>query len=280
MNAYHLTAGARAGLALVSGDAERCALLARVAAALGGRLLAYCLMDTHVHVVAEGPAAELSRDLTAALIQHGREVNRHRGLEGRLLRGPVEAVRAPSAVELARMIRYVHENPTRTAAPIVRRAVEYRWSSGRAYAGLTLAPLANVARALALLGPSARRAAGPGAALADARPATAPGALPEQCLAAAAEAHGLAPEALSGPGRGPRLVAARSLFLHLARLESYPVARVAHLIGRSQPQASRLAARRVDERDLRVARSLLRDPGIRGRLLGDRGGVAGRAAAG
>jgi hypothetical protein len=270
MDVHHLTAGARTGLRLVQGDRDRYELVARIGAAMGEALLAYCVMDTHIHVVAEMPAARARQRLEAALVRHTRAVNARRGSLGRLLRGPVEAVPAPDEDGLARMIQYVHENPVRTRQPLVRLAFAYRWSSLRAYAGLSLAGVANVGRALALAGPRAPRLrpAGVGPAPVQAgldRAAPWPSAPPPLLLAAAAETYGLPARDLPSAARSAALVRARSLFLGLGRLEGYSPTLLAPLLGRSRAQAYRLLAP-VPERDVRIARTLMAVPEVRAQL--------------
>lgn len=273
MEVHHFTAGARMGLRLVYGDRDRYELLARLAASLGEALLAYCVMDTHLHVVAEMPAARARRRLEAALSRHTRAANARQGSVGRLLRGPVEAVRAPDEEGLVRMIRYVHENPVKTRQPLVRLAFAYRWSSLRAYVGLSLAGLANVERALALAGARAPHLVGAAPVHAGLERSPWPAAPPLLLLAAAAETYGLPPEDLRSAGRSAAIVRARSLFLRLGRLEGYSPTRIAALLGRSRAQAYRLLTP-VPERDQRIARTLLTVPEIRAELSRRAGGPA------
>ncbi len=217
--------------------------------------------------VVRGAAAECAAALEAALAAYLRRLNERLGEEGDLLRGPVGAHPATGSFELGRMIDYVHENPRKTATPIVEVAVHYPWSSQRAYDGLSLAPFANVGRAEAILGPHAARArTADRPDLEDLAPSRVPEATPDTLLAAAADTFGLAPWRLAGRERGPRLNAARALFLRLAALEGYSLARLAPVLDRSVAATYRFA-RPIDDRAVRIARTLVRTAGICGHLV-------------
>jgi hypothetical protein len=274
----HLNAGARSRQRLVISDSDRADLLGRLRAALGDGLLAYCLMDTHVHGVVEGREGVASA--AAALRAYARSFNRRHGLGGGggLLRGPVHATPVPDPEELARAIRYVHENPVRTNPPMARRAIDFEWSSARDFAGLSADPAANVSRARALLGPSrAARAVGFVPAIAPLDRSRVPRELPGLLLAAAAQAFRLRPDDLAGGGRGPEVAAARRVYVRLGALESYSHAQLAPFLGRSRTRVTEISAEPVDERHVRIARTLLAEPGLRARLLGSGAGGTDRA---
>ncbi|HZV01485.1 MAG TPA: hypothetical protein VFF73_32530 [Planctomycetota bacterium] len=110
----HLNAGARGADRLVRDDRDRFRLLQCVTRALGKRVLAYCIMDTHLHVVAEGRTDELVAALRLALRGYARTFNARHASEGPLLRRPVQPIPVPRGVELARAIHYVHKNPLDT----------------------------------------------------------------------------------------------------------------------------------------------------------------------
>lgn len=273
---HHLTAGARENLALVIDDADRYELLQRVADALGALVLAYCAMGSHLHVVAEGPADHTTRWLESALHGYTRAFNARHGLDGRLLRGPVAAhPRVPEPFELVRLINYVHNNPCDHKHPLVERARHYPWSSRRAYIGLSLSGIANVARAFELVADPrlVRRLIGQPASLADLDPVPAPTASLDTLLQAAADVYGVPPWDVAGTSRAPRLAMARGLLVRLARLESYTLEQAGGAIGRTKSWMCKLAATPLDgeERALRIARTLIRDPETRRRLPRNRG---------
>lgn len=263
---HHLTAGARADLRLVRDDTDRYELIRRAGGALDGLVLAYCIMDTHVHVIAEGPSNRVRRGLGSSLKAYLRVFNRRWHGAG-VLRGPVAAIGIACEEELLRAIRYVHANPTRTQAPLAGRPVDYPWSSARAFAGLSLARVAHVERALALLGRCAGRVVGERPQLADIEPSCVPSAGPQTLLFAAAAVYGVPPWELPGPSRDAQLVSARALFVRLGQLEGYFLRQLAPSLGRGERQLSNLS-RIPDVHDaaVRIARTLLRDPALRSRL--------------
>lgn len=185
-------------------------------------------METHIHVVVAGAGAEAARALRATLVTYTRAFNRRRGGEGSLVEDAVEAFCRPAPDALAKTIRYVHHNPLKTTPPLVRQAYEYPWSSARAFAGLSLAGVANVALAREMLGQSARAVGGVAPPLVGAEPLPAPGAAPGTLLGAVAETYGLPIEELWGAGRGANVCEARAAFLQLGRLESYSLQMLAY----------------------------------------------------
>ena len=97
-------------------------------------ILAYCLMDNHVHLVLVPERADgLERALKPLHMRYAQHVNRRRGWKGHLWQGRYFA----SALDepyLWAALRYVERNPVR--AKRVRRAEAYRWSSAAAHCNL------------------------------------------------------------------------------------------------------------------------------------------------
>jgi len=260
----HLTAGARGLERLVQDDRDRWDLLGRARVALGTSLLAWCMMGTHMHVVAEGPPAAFAARLEAALLAYTRAHNRRHGRSGRLLRGPVVATPVPGAFELGRAIRYVHENPV--TAGLVESAVHWPWSSARAFAGLARPRHARVARARALVDPRASRMLGRPHPLATAGPLEVPLAHPGAIFLAAAQALEVDPATILGRARAPAPTAGRALFVRLGILEGYEHRQLAPTLDVTRQRVSQLASVEVEPIDLRRARTLLRDPDLREHL--------------
>lgn len=113
MNAivYRLMAYARLGMPLVFADADRYAVLDALAAAFGWRLLAYCLLDERLDIVAEGTEPDLRRRMDRALTDYVRERKRRVAHGEPGLPARVEAVRLPDSPSLALAINEVHELP-------------------------------------------------------------------------------------------------------------------------------------------------------------------------
>lgn len=266
MNVHHIIIGARGDSRLVLDDIDRVGLLRLVRRHLRRPTLAYSLLDTHAHFVIEGDIEALRAAVEMAFRVYARTFNaRHE--DHVFLRGPVTAMPAPGQRELARMIRYVHENPIETKPPIVTNPVHFEWGSGRAFGGLARDALVDVRRARELIGPEhlwrIKLQAPP---LADLEPVSVPSAPPELILAAVAQTFGLLQEELIGSRRLRVLTRARAVFARLGTLESYHAAQLAPVVDLTRQRIWQLTTSRVDERDARIARTLFRTEALRARL--------------
>jgi putative transposase len=142
---YHVTgrANERATVFHDAGDyREFLHLLERAVERVPVRLLAYCLMPNHYHVVVrpEGDG-DLGRWAHWLLTSH---VQRHRsrhGGSGRIWQGRFHASIVQQDEHLIRVLRYVERNPLR--AGLVRRAEEWPWSSLRERLGAPGAALVS-----------------------------------------------------------------------------------------------------------------------------------------
>lgn len=114
-------------------------LLADHGEAAGARLLAWCLMPNHVHLVfwprEEG---ELGRFMQRLLTAHVRRHHRRHGGSGHLWQGRYKAFPIQEDRHLLTVLRYVERNPVR--AGLVASARDWRWSSHRARLGLAGGP--------------------------------------------------------------------------------------------------------------------------------------------
>jgi hypothetical protein len=264
--ACHLTVGARGALPLVRDDVDRFTLRGCAHESLDGLLLTDCIMDTHLHVYAEGDPEHAVRRLEKGVARYLRIFNlRHNRAD--VLRGKTGVHEIEDPYELARGIGYCHSNPCDCDPPIVPTPIEYRWSGARAYLGIALPGRYNVRRTLRLLGRFTYRALGPRPRLADLMPADLPCVTPELMLAAAAEVHRAPPWELATRDKPTELAPARALFIALGMLEGLKQKRLAHLIGRSQQEASHLYRNHAPSGlALRMARTLIRDATLRATL--------------
>src|SRR4051812_3417590 len=122
MNAiFHLNAGALEHQPFYRDDHDRSNVLRRVVDAYGGRLLAYCLMNTHIHLLVMGREPELKALAARSLGGYARSYNARHARLGVLLRGDVLFVPVPEGFEVARTVRYIHHNPLKTNPPLVTR---------------------------------------------------------------------------------------------------------------------------------------------------------------
>jgi len=112
--------------------------LARALSRVDTRLLAYCLMSSHVHLVlqlGERPLGSFTRSVNTPFANW---LNRKLGRIGPVFANRPASVLCDSETYALELVRYVHNNPVR--AGVVRLASESRWSSHRAYLGLDEPP--------------------------------------------------------------------------------------------------------------------------------------------
>jgi putative transposase len=150
---YHFIVRGNERKAVFRDDADREDYLRRLAhyrKKFGFRLLAYCLMDNHVHLVIESGSDPLSRIMAGLQSSYTQYFNRRHRRVGHLFQGRYKAFlveRDPYALAL---LRYVHENPVK--ARIVLKPEEYPWSSDRAYRRGRSPDWLDVDRLLRMLG--------------------------------------------------------------------------------------------------------------------------------
>jgi REP element-mobilizing transposase RayT len=124
--------------------------MGRIAGRIDWRLLAYALMTTHLHNVAEERSDPLHSWLHPLNTGFASHVNKLEGRSGPVFtERPHETIVAPEIT--ARVIAYVHNNPVK--ANVVRDPADSDWTSHRAFLGLEPAPpWLDVPRALSLCG--------------------------------------------------------------------------------------------------------------------------------
>jgi putative transposase len=97
----------------------------------GMRVLAYCLLDNHYHLLIQTPDANLSRIMRHLDGIYTQRYNRKHGRDGPLFRGRYKAIVVDEEEYLLGVARYIHHNPV--AAGLVTSPERYRWSSCREY---------------------------------------------------------------------------------------------------------------------------------------------------
>ena len=114
-----------------SDHAEYLRLLTQYSQAHRVRIWAYCLMDTHVHlVVVPEQAASLAKCFAKIHQRYTRMINFRHGWRGYLWQGRFSSYLMDEP-HLYAAIRYVERNPV--AAGMVGRAEKYPWSSAKAH---------------------------------------------------------------------------------------------------------------------------------------------------
>jgi putative transposase len=130
-----------AGGRIVLDDDDRrsfVAALSRISDHRGWRVHAYCLMDTHLHLVVETPEPNLGSGMGQLLGRHAHRFNRRHDRFGHLFAGPFSASIVKTEPYAIQVCAYVVLNPVRAA--LVEDPDDWAWSSYRATAGLIDAP--------------------------------------------------------------------------------------------------------------------------------------------
>ena len=98
------------------------------------RILAYCLMDNHVHFVAVPGTAQAFEEFVHPLhTRYARHINQEKGWKGHFMQGRYFSA-ALDETRLWTAIRYVERNPVR--AGMIAQAENYAWSSAAVHCGL------------------------------------------------------------------------------------------------------------------------------------------------
>ncbi|HEX7151667.1 MAG TPA: transposase [Thermoanaerobaculia bacterium] len=158
---YHITSRGNEQRRIFKSDRDRTQFLlflGEVARRFGWSVTAYVLMSNHFHLVIQTPEPNLSKGMHWLKGTYAAWFNRHHRRSGHLFQGRFHALLVEKESYFTQVLRYVVLNPVR--AGMVRRPEDYRWSSYRATAGLTVAPeWLDVSAALAIFGselPAAR----------------------------------------------------------------------------------------------------------------------------
>jgi putative transposase len=103
-------------------------IMCEASARLPMRLLAYCVMPNHFHLVVRPNAdGDLSRWMQWLLTTHVRRYLAHYGHSGHVWQGRFKAFAIQDDNHLVTVVRYVERNPLR--AGLVQRAEDWPWSS-------------------------------------------------------------------------------------------------------------------------------------------------------
>ena len=138
---HHVIARGNGGSRIVADDDDRQALVAALrhaSARYGWRVHAYCLMDTHLHLVVETPEPTLGSGMRRLLGGYAYEFNQRHGRYGHLFAGPFSSSLVATEAYAIEVCAYVVLNPVR--AGLVPAPEDWGWSSYRATAGLVTQP--------------------------------------------------------------------------------------------------------------------------------------------
>jgi REP element-mobilizing transposase RayT len=123
---------------IVADDHDRRELVGRlgeVATTCGWEVMAFALLDTHLHVVVRTPEPNLGTGMQRVLGWHAYRFNGRHGREGSLFAPKFFSRRVVSEEQLLRAVLYTALNPV--AAGVCDHPEAYPWCSYRATAGLT-----------------------------------------------------------------------------------------------------------------------------------------------
>lgn len=100
------------------------------------RMLAFCFMSNHYHVLIRAESGDISRIMRLVNRRYS-DVYRHsRGHVGRIYQRRYWSKGAPTFADLLHTSGYIHRNPLETANPMVDNLSDYPYSSYPFYAGL------------------------------------------------------------------------------------------------------------------------------------------------
>ena len=138
---YHVTSRGDRREPIYRDDADRSAQLQVIAAAMDrfqAKVLAYCLMGNHYHLVVHTPLANLSGLMRQVNGVYTQAFNRRHGQVGHLFQGRFKAIVVDCDAYLMSLCRYVERNPV--AAGLVAAPGDWAWSSYLAHVGQADAP--------------------------------------------------------------------------------------------------------------------------------------------
>ncbi len=120
-------------------------LLQKEAAEHRGEVLAWCLMDNHVHLLLQIGLDDLSESMRAINSAYAMYFNKRHERVGHLMQGRFKSEPVDSDEYLLAVVRYIHQNPEKEH---IAKTDEYPWSSYSEYIGD--AKIANTSYILAI----------------------------------------------------------------------------------------------------------------------------------
>ena len=138
---YHVTSRGDRREPIYRDDAYRVAQLKVVGAAMDrfdAKVLAYCLMGNHYHLIVQTPLANLSALMRQVNGVYTQVFNRRHRQVGHLFQGRFKAILVDTDAYLLALCRYVERNPV--AAGLVASPGDWARSSYRAHVGRADAP--------------------------------------------------------------------------------------------------------------------------------------------
>jgi REP element-mobilizing transposase RayT len=95
------------------------------------RVVAYCLLPNHYHLLIQTPEGNLSRCMRHLNGVYTQRFNRSYHCDGPLFRGRYKSILVDADTYLLELVRYIHRNPVEAA--MVDELQKYPWSSHKGY---------------------------------------------------------------------------------------------------------------------------------------------------
>jgi putative transposase len=133
---YHVFARGNERRAIYRDDSDRerfLEVVSRACERFGWRVLSYCLMTNHYHLLVRTPDANLARGMRDLNGVYAQRFNRRHGRDGHLFQGRYGALLVERGGHLLASVAYIVRNPVR--AGLCASPREWRWSSQRAALG-------------------------------------------------------------------------------------------------------------------------------------------------
>ncbi len=127
---YHVVVTGNDGRPIVVDDVDRCEFLRRVdtvAERCGWSCPAYCLMDTHFHLVVWTPETNLGEGMRRLVGGYAFRFNRRHGRRGHVFEGPYYARAIDGESHFVKACLYLALNPV--TAGLCTHPRQWRWSS-------------------------------------------------------------------------------------------------------------------------------------------------------
>jgi REP-associated tyrosine transposase len=139
---YHVTAHANDDRPIFLDDRDRVrflTLLSEVVTRCDWHVHAYCLMDTHYHLMAHTPTQSLAAGMARLNGLHAQAYNRRHRRRGHLFRDRYWSVAITTDAHLLEAMRYIVRNPVE--AGLCTDPADWPWSNYRPTAGLAESPV-------------------------------------------------------------------------------------------------------------------------------------------
>lgn len=108
-------------------------LLEQLVDRFGWRLLTYCLMPNHLHLLVQTPEGNLSRGMAQLSGSYARKYNQSRGVPGHVFQGRFKNRIVTEEAHLYMAFAYIALNPVEPR--LCRRPEDWEWSAHRALVG-------------------------------------------------------------------------------------------------------------------------------------------------